>query len=152
MYMLDKGWRPSDSGSTLLHLDIGNGTMPLNLRQKFPLYVVFIVLYEFSRVWNCLSLIYPPSCCMLVVWWVVLHCLSLTFYFPLFWNYLFLNVCVVSACCINLLYRICLLLQRVVRVWCVVLDGVELNIPANISFYDMYWKPFIYCRNWTNYQ
>ena len=62
-----------------------------------------------------------PPCCICVVWYVVLHCLSLTLHFPLFRNCLIFGLCVVSACCINVLYKLRVALERVVHVWYFVL-------------------------------
>ena len=51
--------------SALLHLNVGNGTMPLNLLPKRPPYVVFFVLYKFRVV----CVLY--MCCMRVVFFVL---------------------------------------------------------------------------------
>ena len=48
--MLYKELSLSDFGSAFLHLHVGNRATPLKLRQKFPPYVVFFVLYEFFVV------------------------------------------------------------------------------------------------------
>ena len=77
IYMPDKGWRLSNSGSAFLHFNSGNDTMPLNPLPKRPPYAVFSVLYNvcvvcvvdvccinvsFCVVWNI-----PCLCCVCVV-------------------------------------------------------------------------------------
>ena len=41
-----------------LHLNAGNGAMPLNLRPKCPTCVIFFVLYEFRVVLNRIYFIF----------------------------------------------------------------------------------------------
>ena len=62
----------SNFGSDFLHLNTGNGTMPLNPRPKRPPYVVFFVLYEFCVVLNFLYLIFLRVVCAL---YDVLYCI-----------------------------------------------------------------------------
>ena len=120
IHMTDNGWHISDFGSDLFPLNAENDIMYINPRSKLPPYVVLFVLYEFWVKLNCLYLTPPPppppSCCMRVVWCVVFHCLSLTYSFPIFWNHSIFDLRVVSACCINVLYELCVLLERVVRI------------------------------------
>ena len=100
IHMPDKGWHLSDFGGAFLHLNTGNGAMPLNPRPKRPSYVVFFVLYEFCVVWNFPHLIFSfvlYACCMM-------YCIALSFFnllFSDFWDYLIFRF----ACCIRVLYK-----------------------------------------------
>ena len=101
--MSDKVWLLSNFCSDFLHLNKGNGAMPLNLLPKGPSYVVFIMLYEFCIVWNFLSWTFSLRVIWCVVWYVVFHCLPLNFS-------LFAFLCELMfrfAGCISVLYEIC---------------------------------------------
>ena len=70
-----------------LHLNAENGTMPLKLWPSPAPYVVFLLLYEVCVVCmfckRVVWMFYFSSCIFRVVW----NSLSLTFSFPVFWNW-----------------------------------------------------------------
>ena len=81
--MTDKVKCLSDFGSACLYLNVGHGTMPINLRPKFPPYVVIFVLYKFCVVLNCPPFVFLSFVCVL---YYVLYCIFFTFSFPFFSN------------------------------------------------------------------
>ena len=60
--MSDKGLCLSNFGGSFLHLNTGNGTMPLNSLLKQPPYVLFLKLYEFLLYVCCINVLY--ECCI----------------------------------------------------------------------------------------
>ena len=81
IHMPDKGWRLSDLGSAFLHLNAGNGAMPINLRPKFPPYVVFLRCINFVLYACCIKVLY--ACFIFRRVWICIF----SFFFPIFLNW-----------------------------------------------------------------